>query len=151
MNRKGAYIATIPADGILPIILPQLRDDRKACFILNLDPMGMPGSHWVAVMIWPKEHRLMYFDSFGKPPPAGILRDLKTMVKKAYTGKFKFKWNQIKWQDVRTDTCGFHAMKFLKDMLAGKSFPEASGFNQARRGERDVKKFKENLEKFGYL
>jgi len=150
MSKRNSYAGTIPSDQILPVIGSKMlkqKPDRKTSFIMNLDPSNMPGSHWVAVLIDPKKQRINYFDSFGRPPTDETKVDLKKLVAH-YNVPFKLKWNQIKWQNVRTDTCGYHAMLFLENMLDGKSFPEASGFNQARRGEKNVRKFKKSLEPF---
>jgi len=149
MRKRNSYAGTIPSDKIIEVIGPKMAQEKpkKVSFIMNLDTSDEPGSHWVAILIDPKKQRIMYFDSFGRPPTDQVKADLKSLVS-GYGEPFKFKWNQIKWQDVRTDTCGYHAMLFLENMMDGKSFQQASGFNQARKGEKNVRKFKKSLEPF---
>ena len=35
--------------------------------VVNTDPSGMPGTHWIS-FYFPLEHTGQYFDSFGNPP-----------------------------------------------------------------------------------
>ena len=62
---------------------------------------------------------------------------------------FKLKTNTVKHQDDRADTCGFHAMEFLKNRFKGISFADSTGFNAVSKYEPKVQKIKKKT--FGYI
>jgi hypothetical protein len=125
----------------------------KMGVVLNLDPSNKPGSHWVALYIDSKGDRSVeYYDSFGRDPPASLMKDLKQMIDKINPNVYlKFKINKIKQQSVSSDNCGFFAMQFLIDRFNGKPFKECSGYSEVAKGEKKAEKFKHKLEKFGYI
>ena len=121
---------------------------EKMGFILNLDPIKKPGSHWVACWIdTTKDKSLEYYDSLANDPPKSFLRDIKKIITKINPSTYlKFKINKIKRQSDTTDTCGYHAVKFLHDRFNNKPWIECSGYNDVKNGEKDIKKFKKKFE-----
>ena len=151
MKNVPSFAGVIAADEIKDI---PAKD--TVSFVMNLDPRSKQGSHWVAVYIdAKKDQSVEYFDSFGVPASNRFKKDIKILVDKIDPDyMLKFKSNHIKHQDVSTDTCGFFATKFISDRSNGKSFAEASGFDEPKKKdiseqkEKDIKKFKK---KFGYI
>ena len=120
----------------------------KMGFILNLDPIKKAGSHWVAVWIdSTNDKSLEYYDSLANNPPKSFLRDIKKIITKINPSTYlKFKINKIKRQSDTTDTCGYHAVKFLSDRFNKKPWVECSGYNDVKNGENAIKKFKKKFE-----
>jgi len=122
--------------------------------IVNYDPEGRPGSHWVGMFHAPTGEGL-YFDSFGQPPDADdlILHD-KTHLGawlRHNTSK-PMRWNHDDLQALSSKTCGDWAAAFV---LAGALPQDRAGskiWRPLMRGsalERDarVKSFFDRLEK----
>ena len=72
-------------------------------FILNLDSEG-GGTHWVALNIHHKPHCCdnTYFDSFGLPPPTGVLELWP-----------EIKFNADRIQAIRSEGCGWYCLYFI--------------------------------------
>ena len=86
--------------------------------IVNYDPLGRPGSHWVAMKHAPSGEGL-YFDSFGQPPDSEdiILHDQTHLGAWLchHTSK-PMRWNHDDLQAPSSKTCGDWAATFI---LAG--------------------------------
>jgi len=116
-NIYWPFSGVIARDQIL-----ELPNEPEQGFIMNLDKSNQPGSHWVAVYL--NKDSLEYFDPLANPIPEQVkadLKDLITRLKVPYLLKFKI--NQIRRQDPRTGTCGYHAISFLDDRFNGYDFP----------------------------
>lgn len=73
------------------------------CAIVNLDKLVNPGTHWVAFK--KKGNKSIYFDSFGKLPPAPEIQQyLKGSI---------IEYNYMKYQDYDTYNCGHLCIQFL--------------------------------------
>lgn len=63
LRSIGKSLFGKPFRGVFPVDrLPPLQQGQ--CCVVNLDPSGMPGSHWVAVYKHQKHHCV--YDSFGR-------------------------------------------------------------------------------------
>jgi hypothetical protein len=116
---------------------------------MNTEPINIPVGHWVSVFI--TDDTIEYFDPFGEEPSARFYTEIKKILS---NGIFQNKVNRVKHQDDKTNTCGFHAMKFIVDRYTGKTFKEATGFelmDKSVKGEAEIEKFKNNVKKFGYV
>ena len=143
MNRYKQFIGVFPKDHMYKAIA-EIKPKSKNGFILNLDTSDKPGSHWVAVFADPKS--VEYFDSFGRNPPADILKELKRIPRKIDGGEIpKLKINKKVTQDDASVACGYIASKFLMDRFRGKGFKQATGFS--------IKDSEDNAEqmKFKYM
>jgi hypothetical protein len=125
----------------------------KMSFIMNLDPSHKPGSHWVAVNIDSKKDKSVeYYDSYGDEPPNQFLKDIKYLIKKINPDTYlKFKVNKIINQRSNSSNCGFFAMKFLVDRYNNIPFPEASGYSDIMKSEKNIEKFKKKFPKFSEI
>lgn len=149
MKKHKCFKGTIAADEI-----DSLTPTPKMCFVMNLDKRGQSGSHWVSVYIDVHgDQSVEYYDSFGDEPSHSFKQDIKKLMDKLNPKYLlKFKVNQMKHQDVSSDNCGFFAMSFLKDRLAGKSFANASGFKVSGDISKEREKKIEKVKKgFGYV
>jgi hypothetical protein len=97
--------------------------------VFNLDKVGEPGSHWVAMYInlkGPPEGEICFCDSTGKPPVENINTVIKEF-KKWYQTKYgmapEYCFNKNKYQK-DTSECGVYSCNFLIRRLAGQSFNE---------------------------
>jgi hypothetical protein len=156
---KG-FVKTIPYD-----ILNKLDFQKKKPFVdrdlfvitpravvLNLDAHDKPGSHWVALYVTPKT--VEYFDSFAEEPPAKVDVEIQKFVKRYSRDMLQYKINSVKQQRTNSDNCGYFAMKFLVNRMNGKTFKQATGWDiieKSIKGEKDIKKFKEHVNDFGYV
>lgn len=122
---RGVYAAD-EIDNIEPSLSP-------FSYIMNLDKSGKPGTHWIAVYVDPvKEMSAEYFDSFGDPPGKDWLIRMKKMIDKLKLPyMLKMKINTVINQRANSESCGWFAVKFLKDRYMGKPFYDASGYKDA--------------------
>ena len=157
MKHYPEFAGVISRDEIKKI-LPKVEHGKKIGWIMNLDPASQRGSHWVSVFIDPVNGKeINYFDSFGREIPTDILRDLKIVVDMLKpNGLLEIKSNHVVHQDDGTNNCGWFAMRFLIDRFRGKSFAEASGyenamkFDRSEQYEKQIEKLK-NVAPFSYL
>ena len=126
---------------------------KGVSWVMNLDKSGQPGSHWVAVLITP--HSVEYSDSFGDHPSPSVQERIVAAGKRLWPENVKtLKINKIKRQAENSSTCGFHAMKFIRDRMSGKSFVDSTGYgndraaSQVRAGEKGVAEFERKYPKF---
>ncbi|GAM23478.1 hypothetical protein SAMD00019534_066530 [Acytostelium subglobosum LB1] len=133
--------------------LDELEPKQRMSFIMNLDKSNQPGSHWVACNIDAKgDKSIEYYDSFGDDPSTDFLRRMKELVREIDPDVYlKFKVNRVIDQATNTDTCGYHAMRFLLNRYRGVPFKEATGYSDVRREEKKAREMKERYKKFGYL
>ncbi len=104
---------------------------KQVGFVINLDPHEKAGSHWCAVYIdsrEPTRQVVEWYNPFGDAIPPLILREIKQVLLD-HRGVFKLKENRVKQQSDTSNNCGFFAQRFLMDRFAGKTFAQATGFD----------------------
>lgn len=97
------FLGVFPADKIPSEA--ELANHSGFSIILNTQPSGRPGIHWVAIFRKNKTEPLEYFDSFGRRP------HIKHFLK-FFNGK-KFVYNNIPVQSIFTDVCGQYCIFFI--------------------------------------
>jgi hypothetical protein len=143
-------------------LLPDIQPHSRVAFIINTDTSDKPGQHWQAVYIDARDgpessNSLEWFDSFGRPIPSDVLEDLKLILKclKPKT-ILKIKENRVIHQSDDSANCGWFSAKFLIDRFRGKSFADASGYddrvkiNHVKHDEAQIEKMK-NYPPFSYI
>ena len=149
MSKVPGFQKTVASDDNFDV--KGTPNPKGVSWVMNLDKSGEPGSHWVAVLITP--HSVEYFDSFGDYPTPSVQERIVAAGKRLWPENVKtLKVNRIKHQDERTSTCGFHAMKFIRDRMSGQSFVDVTGYgkarSQVRKSEAAVKEFEARYPKF---
>ena len=135
-------------------LLPSLEPHSRIAFIINTDTKEKPGKHWCAIYVDARNgpessNSLEWFNSFGQGIPSDILEDCKLILKclKPET-ILKVKENHVVHQADDTSNCGYFACKFLIDRFRGKSFSEASGYddrikiNNSKHDEAEIERVK---------
>lgn len=154
MSKYPNFIGVIARDEIGKLVkhIKHFAKEKKPFgWIMNTDPAGKPGTHWVAIIVKPNDS-VNYYDSFGMPAPPDIAKNLKKVVDITKpTTLMKFKENKIKSQSVTSDNCGWFCMKFISDMLSGKPFIECTGFSNVIKGEKEIEQFKKKFRPFGFI
>jgi hypothetical protein len=152
MRKYPSYLGTFARDEVKNLY-KVVKPKKKAMFIFNTDTSDKEGEHWQAVFIDPVESKSVeFYDSFADPAPKALLKDLKKIVDAMKPDTyFKFKENRIKQQSVTTANCGWFCIRFLIDRSRGKPFPEASGFSEVSRNEKNIEKFKSKFPEFNYI
>jgi len=91
----------------------KLSDAKKNKFyVLNMDGEHSGGTHWVLLSnIDPKT--VIYFDSFGAPPPENIYKFMKK------TGK-QCLYNDMQLQDINSSSCGWFDIYVMQQLLKGR-------------------------------
>src|SRR5207248_626530 len=116
MARYPDFLGVIPSDYVKHL-LQKIGNKKRVSFIMNLDKHNQPGSHWVAVYIDARpegSQSVEYFDPLADPPSKQFMTDIRFVIKKINPSAYlKFKENRIKQQSDKTQTCGYHSMKFL--------------------------------------
>ena len=148
--NKG-FVGTFAADQFDKI--PINKKKENISFILNLNKLKDKEGHWVAVYL--KPDAVYYYDSFGEEPKKPIMDNIKNILKLWKPGNvYQLKINRIKNQRNNSSTCGYFAMKFLKDIYDGKDFKEATGFKaleNSMKGEKKLKQFIKEVKQFDYI
>jgi len=80
-------------------------------YVVNLDDLGKPGTHWVAIFIQKKN--AVYFDSFG-------VEKLPKEIKRFLHDK-NLNLNLFRIQEFDSIMCGYFCLGFLDYMFAGKN------------------------------
>lgn len=152
MRKYPSYLGTFARDEVKQLY-KVVKPKKKAMFIFNTDTSDKEGKHWQAVFIDPVESKSVeFYDSFADPAPKSLLKDLKKIVDAMKPDTyFKFKENRIKQQSVNTANCGWFCIRFLIDRSRGKPFPEASGFSEVVKNEKNIEKFKSKFPEFNYI
>lgn len=83
-------------------ILP--KKPPRGFYIVNVDPISKPGSHWIAAEIRGKPNRNLYFDSYGLPPSNRHLRKFVGV---------NAVWNRKRVQHMLSTTCGQWCLYFI--------------------------------------
>lgn len=93
--------------GVYPSDLLPWKTKLPLRIIINTDPSGKPGQHWVAISI-DEEGNGFFFDSFALPPVVPeIKRFLDTRATKGWIR------NNRQIQDITTSTCGYYCVLFI--------------------------------------
>lgn len=89
--------------------------NKPAAFIINTDPISLPGTHWVG-LFYNNVGEFTYFDSFGfGPRNSEILSFIRNNSNRP------FLYNTRVLQDVLSDTCGLYAIYFIMIKACGGS------------------------------
>lgn len=155
MSRFSDFKGCIMRDQIKNL-LPNIEPQSRLGFIINNQDHTKPGQHWYAVYIDARDvpessNSLEWFDSFGRGIPPDILQDLKLVLKclKPKT-LLKVKENRVIHQKDETANCGYFCCKFLIDRFRGKSFADASGYDdrikidQSDHDEKEIERLKKS-------
>lgn len=149
---KYGFVGVYPIDKIKKI--PINSNNQTISFIMNTMPENIKQGHWVSVLL--TKNTLEYFDPFGYPPSDIFITNIKSILNQWTNEPLQFKINRIKAQSVKTDTCGWHSIKFLIDRYHGKSFREISKYNKligVLKSEKQINQFKKkfSLPDFEYI
>jgi len=142
-------------------------------FIVNTVPSRYDGSgkdggglgHWCAVVVDSRDDMptIEFYDPLAENTMnKSLLKSVKEITKMMNPEvMFKFKENKISRQSKSTSTCGFHSLKFLDDRFRGKTFSEASGYdefierlrkkgeiNDSKDGEADINRYKRSFKNY---
>lgn len=123
VQRPGVVdsLGVFPADCI-PRRLSRRR--RDACFILNTEPLGRPGAHWLAFYHSASTPtRLEYFDSFGGS--ISLYRDVVAAIAVRNPDLTVQSANNSVLQALTSTACGYYCLYFL--CLRAKSSHTSSG------------------------
>jgi hypothetical protein len=153
MSRFNDFKGCIMRDEIKKL-LPHIKPQSRIAFIINTQTHEKPGQHWDAVYIDARNgpessNSLEWYDSFGRSIPPDILEDCKLILKclKPET-ILKVKENKVVHQSDDTSNCGYFCCHFLIDRFRGKSFSEATGYddrikiNHINKDEKEIERLK---------
>jgi hypothetical protein len=79
-------------------------------YILNLDKSTGPGTHWVLLYNVRPSH-VIYFDSFGMPPPRIVNKYMNQ------TGK-RIVINKVNLQNIKSNCCGWYCLYVATNLRA---------------------------------
>lgn len=149
-NTDIEKIVKAKIDNIVPVIandegsklLPYIKKNMKSfSFIINrvnsdndgTGDDGQPTGHWISVFINNADdfQSCEIYDSLAETPSTELIKLCKKLCKMINPEyNFKLKINHLKNQSNTTDTCGYHAIKFLEDRNNGVSWCEATGYDK---------------------
>jgi len=147
LRHEPKYFGCISRDEIHKL---QLDDNGKYGFVYNTVPSNKPtkyDGHWRAIYIDLDDGKSIdHYDSFGEPAEEDIQNQIGTLLK-PFNLPYYLKWkdNKIVNQRSNSSNCGFFCVNFLQDRFEGIPFVDSTGYSNANKAEKDLKK------KFGYL
>ncbi len=136
-GSEPEYLGCIAADEMRTL---KPKEEKRICWIMNTDKRGLPGTHWVAVLIDARPHgtrSVEYYDPLGDRMPETWWPDLKKIIK-AVNGDntyLKYRENTIADQSDTSNNCGPFCIHFLKARLSGQSFAKATAWDKLGEGK----------------
>jgi hypothetical protein len=129
------------------------KNTKKIGWIQNTDPQKSKGRHWVAYFINIPEGEINYYDSLVENngmPSAESMKGLKKIIDKINPEFYlKFKNNLCRFQNPKSNNCGYFSLKFLLDRYSNIPFRECTGYDKVvdkyGEGEKMIQKFKRYL------
>lgn len=109
VTGKVDYLGVFSADCVPSVALLASRS-RDACFVSNTDPLGKPGSHWLAFFYYASYRVLEYFDSYG------LSLHAYNNVARNYYGR-NLAVHQVNFatlQSFLSTACGYYCVLFLR-------------------------------------
>ena len=104
-GTKTKFLGVFPSNGLpIPTSYP-------ACFVANLDPAPLPGSHWCA-FYYVDPNTLEFFDSFGLAP---------SILPFALPEGLGITYNSTPIQKTTSAVCGHYCIFFLFHRSRGSS------------------------------
>ncbi len=91
----------------------------ESVFIVNMDKLGGPGTHWTAMACPAGWRECYYYDSLGKKPPAGLIKLIRGI-----SPNIDLYYFDSQTQPDASQKCGFYALEFLRRYLNGQRPPE---------------------------
>jgi hypothetical protein len=135
--RPYGYVGTFPYD-----LLPKPKNRPMEGYVLNLDDHNNPGSHWISFLLDKKRKTAEIYDSSGLKQTKKVLERILKNVPHGY----QLKENSIRSQDYDTNTCGYHAIRFLINrLLLNKTWKQASHYDDIEKNEDQIEFWKEQL------
>ena len=87
---------------------------NNTCYVLNLDTPNGEGTHWTCLL--KSKGKMLYYDSFGSPPPESVLAKINNSKGSAYIS------TEVN-QDLDSILCGYYCLSVCKSVLIdGKTF-----------------------------
>ncbi len=105
------YVRGVFASNTLPATVTQF----PSAFIVNTQPLPLPGEHWVAFIVFDSFHG-EFFDSLGKSP-ADYNPDIQNFFNK---NKMHCTFKTIPLQPYYSDWCGLYVLVYLIARLCFK-------------------------------
>ena len=106
-----------------------LKKYNKIGMVVNMDKSNKPGSHWVTMLITPKQ--VEYFDSYGLKPPKNIEKFIEKL-------KLPYVYNKQRHQYSESE-CGMYSIYYIVKRLEGKKFKD---FNNKKILDKIVRKYR---------
>jgi len=109
--RTPQYGGTYPKNSLHFISNP-----NNKFFIINLEDMGMNGSHWVLMSFL--DHNIGYFfDSYGVQPPQEVLQFMKKH-------RLVNIMNESQYQHKNSMMCGYFTVYIANNLMDGRKFSD---------------------------
>lgn len=94
--------------------LPRGKKLPPLWWAVNLDSSTGPGTHWVLLYNC-RPHDVLYFDSYGEPPPQEVVRAMIT------SGKTRW-YNSTRLQSLGSEQCGWWVRFVAEELIRGRPF-----------------------------
>jgi len=152
-DKLHKFVPVISSDEMGIIEKMVNKDTKKIGWIQNTDPRKSQGRHWVAYYINVPDGEINYYDSLVENngmPSAESMKGLKKIIDKINPEFYlKFKNNLCRYQNPKSNNCGYFSLKFLLDRYSNIPFRECTGYDKVKNvygeGEKMIQKFKRYL------
>ena len=152
-NEIVAYMRKQPGFlGVFALDQLPLKIHQQASLIDNSDPHWLPGKHWFAFSLYPESGKMIYFDSFARPPNKQMIFSLMR--------QWRLEWIELSPYPIQllnrdfTDTTGecgefciyilHHLSRYADniDLLIRQEFSETDYFFNKHKVRKYIKDFK---------
>jgi hypothetical protein len=131
----------------------QLDKQRQFCFIQNTDTSKQKGTHWVAWFFDRDAKTIEYYNSLADPITKPMMDSIKPITNKLKKldgdMKYQFRYNLVRDQHLKSSTCGWFSIVFLRDRLNGIPFKIASKYTSEKRIKSVIKNMKHEFPQIG--
>lgn len=126
---------------------------RKFGFIQNTDTSKQKGTHWVAWFFDRDAKTIEYYNSLADPITKPMMESIKPITNKLKKldgdHTYQFKYNLVRDQHLKSSTCGWFCIVFLRDRFNGIPFKIASKYTSEKRIKSVIQNMKHEFPQIG--
>lgn len=153
---RPEYVGIFTRDEVKDLRHAVNKVDRMFCVYNTARSTDEPGDpnvqeHWIGLGFdFTNDKAVYHFDPLGEPCPLDVQHQIKDVIDARDKLKYylKFKENRVRRQKLSSVLCGYHVIRWIEDMMAGKDWKECSGF---KNEDGEAEKVGENMKRFGYI
>jgi hypothetical protein len=126
LRNVKSFLGVFPSD-LLPHSI------ARSGTIINADPHTEQGSHWLAILLRPKDYSCYYFDTYGLPP---FIPNIHMFLRRTCV---IWDHNKVQLQGLSSDVCDHYCCVFALYMDRGFTPQQFVGLFNAAKADRQIR------------